>query len=103
MILYSFNLVYAADIRDLADELTSFPIKPKKEPGCITFEFINRHGHEAERQVQDELIYWLVKQGKYQVLERSLINRVFDEMALQQSGIMDAGQTKQLEKVSVQI
>lgn len=84
---------YAALAREL--ESTSRDKKVVKI-AVLPFEEIGTKDPVLGREVQEELTFALVKYTRFNVLERSLVNRALGELAFQQTGAMDAASVKKI-------
>ncbi len=62
----------------------------------LPFEEIGKKDSPLGRQVQEELTLALVRNTKFTVLERSLVNKALNELAFQQTGAMDAASVRRL-------
>jgi TolB-like protein len=59
-------------------------------------------GREAAKDganISEEITMRMIKQRKFEIIERSVLDKVMGELKLQASGMMDAASTKQLGKV----
>ncbi len=103
--LMSFNLkVNAADDKysQLALEISNAAGESlvDKKIAIIPFSYADaREGTTDGSIISERLTMKMINLQKFEIIERSVLDKVMNELKLQSSGIMDAGSTKELGKV----
>ncbi|MEW5951502.1 MAG: FlgO family outer membrane protein [Elusimicrobiota bacterium] len=92
--------VYAQDSYDkLASELSS-KSEGIKKMAIIPFSYADNTSSTKDGAViAERLTMKLINMQKFEIIERSVLNKVLDELKLQNSGAIDAGSAKELGKV----
>ncbi|MEA3306270.1 MAG: FlgO family outer membrane protein [Elusimicrobiota bacterium] len=71
-----------------------------KKIAIIPFSYSDaREGTTDGAIISERLIMKMINLQKFEIIERSVLDKVMNELKLQSSGIMDAGSTKELGKV----
>ncbi|MBN1383358.1 MAG: hypothetical protein JW983_00555 [Elusimicrobia bacterium] len=70
-----------------------------KKVAVLPFQYYDGRKSPGSNIVSEHLITKIVERGKLQVVERALLNKIMDEMKLEQSGVIDQETTKELGKV----
>ncbi len=103
-ILFSLILVssslYAQDSYDkLASELSA-KSEGIKKLAIIPFSYADNTSSVKDGSViAERLTMKLINMQRFEIIERSVLNKVLDELKLQNSGVIDAGSAKELGKV----
>lgn len=91
---------FAEDSYDkMASELSS-KVEGIKKMAIIPFSYADNNSSTKDGSViAERLTMKLINLQKFEIIERSVLNKVLDELKLQNSGVIDAGSAKELGKV----
>jgi TolB-like protein len=91
------NLKIEKDIRPALDQICGAVSAPKKK--IAVFEFKNRgwysNWYDISIQISDMIITKLINSGKFEVVERSQLDKIMEEKVLAQSGVVEESEAMQ--------
>jgi TolB-like protein len=96
------NLKIEKDIRPALDQICGAASTPKKK--IAVFEFKNRgwysNWYDISIQMSDMIITKLINSGKFEVVERSQLDKIMEEKVLAQSGVVEETEAMQAARLA---
>ncbi len=91
----------AEGIRDLGDQISATATREQKRRiAILPLRELQGGGSVLGAFLSEELTTVLVQSGKFQIIERSQLDRILSELKLDRSGLIDAESAKKVGKIS---
>ncbi|MCS6983671.1 MAG: CsgG/HfaB family protein [Leptospiraceae bacterium] len=91
--------LHALDYLKIAREIEKTNKDPQiKKIAVLPFEDINYRESRRGLEIQEELTYAFVRHSHFQLVERSQVNKILEELQFQQTGVVDERSAKQIGK-----
>lgn len=91
----------SASVEDLASQIGGYIEKEqKKKIAIVPFSDLNGQVNVLGKYLAEELTTQLFKTGKLEIIERNLLDKVFQELKLGETGAIDAVTAKKLGKIA---